>query len=172
MKRLFVKLGILLALFGCSASLTVSASDDVNPGTAAQQLEVAKAADGFLTQLDAGAFEATWTQRSPHLDQKTTRATWVGALRVFRAGVGEFQRRKLKGVGFTDTIEGVPPGDYVAVGFDTDFSVLAVEEKVVMHKVGGQWKVLGYFLTKRITIGATNGDDSIWRPLAQRDRRG
>ena len=154
MKNLVALFGFLALLVGCSASFEGDGEKAVNAGSKEQQLEVAKAADGFLVQLDAGDVDATWAQTSPHLRKMTSESMWTASIRTFRAGVGEFRSRTLTGVGFTDTIDGVPKGDYVAVAFQTKFTTVTVEEKVVLHKDGGRWKVLGYFLSKRFTIGA------------------
>lgn len=151
----------LLATALCCASVTGAAAESVNKGkaagtvqagTAEQQLEVAKAADGFLKQLDAGAFDLTWAQASPHLHGLTSESEWLRLLRFLRAFVGEFQGRTLTAVGFTDTVDRVPPGEYVAVQFTSEFSVLNVKEDVIMHMDGGRWKVMGYFMSKPITI--------------------
>ena len=56
-------------------------------------------------------------------------------------------------------IDGVPEGDYVAIGFNTTFENGTVQEKVVMHHDRGQWKVLGYFLTSSVEKSRPN----LWR---------
>lgn len=159
----------LLATALCGVNVTGAAAENgnkgkaegtVTTGTAEQQLEVAKAADGFLKQLDAGAFEGTWAQGSPHLRRMGSESEWLRLLRFVRAAAGEFQSRTLSRVGFTDTVENVPPGEYVAVQFTSEFSAINVKEDVVMHKEGGRWKVMGYFVSKPITIWPGVGDAS------------
>lgn len=162
----------LLATALCCTGVTGAAAESVNKGkasgtvqggTAEQQLEVAKAADGFLKQLDAGAFELTWAQASPHLHGLSSEAEWLKLLRLLRAAVGKFQGRTLTGVGFTDTVDRVPPGEYVAVQFTSEFSAVNVKEDVVMHKDSGQWKVMGYFLSKPITVWPGVESESVQR---------
>ncbi len=170
MKKLVVLFGFLALLIGCSASFEGNGEKTVSPGSKEQRMEVAKTADDFLVQLDAGAIDATWAQASPHLHKITSETMWTATLRTLRAGVGTFRSRTLKGAGFTDTIDGVPPGDYAAVAFDTEFTAFTVEEKVVLHKDDGRWKVVGYFLSKRIKIGAAAGRDASDDPAVASER--
>ncbi|MDQ3057262.1 MAG: DUF4019 domain-containing protein [Pseudomonadota bacterium] len=138
-------------LAGCNVSFNSGAekADVVEAGTADQQAVVAKAASAFLKQLDAGAAERTWGAASPYLHQLSNKTVWSVGIRTFRSSVGAFKSRKLKGVGFTHAVEGVPAGDYAAVAFDTMFGSATVEEKVVLHNDHGTWKVMGYFLSKK-----------------------
>ena len=82
------------------------------------------------------------------LRNMTTEGVWATSIRALRSTVGSYKARKLKGIGFTHTLDGVPPGDYAAIGYDSIFSNASVQEKVVVQKEGGEWKVVGYFLTK------------------------
>lgn len=49
-------------------------------------------------------------------------------------------------------IANAPPGEYVAVGFDTTFVNATVEEKVVFQKDQDQWKVVGYFISRQYKV--------------------
>ena len=135
---------------GCEVSFNSGTADKgtVEAGTAEEQTAVAKAANAFLKRLDAGKADETWSTASPLLSRSTNQVVWSVGIRTFRGSVGSFKSRGLKGIGFTHTVDGVPPGDYAGVGFDTTFSNSTVEEKVVLHKDQGEWKVMGYFLTK------------------------
>jgi hypothetical protein len=150
MKRFAILFVATALLAGCTVSLNdgTEKAGEAEAGTAEQQLVVAKAANAFLKQLDSGAIAETWGQASPHLHQLSSQTVWSAGIRTFRTSVGAFKSRKLKGVGFTHTVEGVPTGDYAAVAFDTTFDSSTVEEKVVLHKDQGKWKVMGYFLSK------------------------
>jgi hypothetical protein len=90
----------------------------------------------------------TWGQASPYLQQISSQTIWSTGIGAFRSSAGAFKSRKLKGIGFTHTLDGVPVGDYAAVAFDTTFANSTVEEKVVLQNDQGEWKVLGYFLSK------------------------
>jgi hypothetical protein len=150
MKIFAILLVAVTFLAGCNISFNSGAEKggEVEAGTADQQVMVAKAANAFLKRLDAGAAGETWDAASPYLHQLSSQTVWSVGIRTFRGSVGAFKSRKLKGVGFTHTIDGVPAGDYAAVGFDTLFGNSTVEEKVVLHNDHGTWKVMGYFLSK------------------------
>lgn len=153
--RLFAAVLVLLALTACRVNKGSSA-DAVEAGTREQQARAAMAADRFLKQLDSGDIDGTWEQASPHLHQITNRADWANAVRTMRKAMGAVRGRKVKGFGFTHAIDGIPPGDYVAVVLDTEFAAAKVEEKVVLHQDQGRWKPVGYFLSKRLTFGAAS----------------
>lgn len=152
MKFFLACLIAITPLVGCNAIAgAASGPAKVEAGTPAHQKAAVDAAVAFLKQLDSGAIDGTWGQASPYLHQLTNQTAWSVGLRTFRGGVGAFKSRKLKGIGFTHTVDGVPPGDYVAVGFDATFSNFTVEEKVVLHNAKGTWRVMGYFLSKTLS---------------------
>jgi hypothetical protein len=150
MKIIATLLTATLLLTGCNVSFNSGSQQagKSEPGTEAQQKLVANAADAFLRQLDSGDIDGTWSQSSPYLQQLSSRAVWSAGIGAFRKTVGPFKSRKLKGIGFTHEVDGVPRGNYAAVAFDTTFSGATVEEKVVLHEDKGDWKVLGYFMSK------------------------
>jgi hypothetical protein len=150
----------VLLLGGCSVSFNNGAANEATstPGTAAQQKVVTAAAVAFLKQLDAGLVENTWATASSVLRSATSQDTWVTGIGAFRSTVGAFKSRKLKGIGFTNTVSGAPAGEYAAVAFDSAFSNATVEEKVVIRKENGQWRVVGYFMSKKFSVGGQSGD--------------
>ena len=150
MKILATVLVTAALLTGCNVSFSDGSSKAAKSeaGTEAQQTAVAKAASAFLGELDSGAVQDTWGQASPYLRQISNQSAWITGIRALRGSVGAFKSRKLKGMGFTHTLDGAPTGDYAAIAFDTTFSNSTVQEKVVLQNGDGKWKVLGYFLSK------------------------
>ena len=65
------------------------------------------------------------------------------------AVTGEIKARQFREVGFLHNVEDGPKGRYAAVFFNVEFSRFKGEEKLVFYKEGMQWKLIGYFLTKR-----------------------
>ena len=150
MKFLATFLVTTALLTGCNVSFNDGSSKTAKSeaGTEAQQTAVAKAASAFLNKLDSGAAQDTWNQASPYLQKISNQTAWATGIQALRSSVGAFKSRKLKGIGFTHTIDGAPAGDYAAIAFDTTFANATVHEKVVLQNSGGAWKILGYFLSK------------------------
>jgi hypothetical protein len=152
MKIIATLLAATLLLTACNVSINTDQQQagKSEPGTEAQQKSVVSAAKAFLVQLDSGDIDGTWSKSSPYLQQLSSHAVWSTGISAFRSTVGGFKSRKLKGIGFTHEIDGVPSGDYAAVAFDSTFANATVEEKVVLHQDKGTWKVLGYFMSKSL----------------------
>ena len=50
---------------------------------------------------------------------------------------------------------GAPAGQYGIIGLETDFAnAKSVDEKYVFQRVGNEWKLAGYWLSKKFTVGA------------------
>jgi hypothetical protein len=160
MKISALTLATALLLCGCNVSFNTGAAKNATStaGTPEQQKVVVEAATAFLEQLDAGRVRETWAVASPVLRSATTQGMWVNGVGAFRSTAGTFKSRKLKGIGFTNTIEGAPPGEYAAVAFSSAFSNTSVEEKVVIRKESDQWRVVGYFMSKTVSIGGQSGN--------------
>ncbi len=137
-------------LTGCNVSFNDGSSKAAKSeaGTEAQQTAVAKVAGAFLSKLDSGDVQETWSQASPYLQKISNQTAWATGIETLRSSVGAFKSRKLKGIGFTHTIDGAPAGDYAAIAFDTTFANSSAEEKVVLQNSRGEWKILGYFVSK------------------------
>lgn len=48
----------------------------------------------------------------------------------------------------------VPPGEYVLVQFKQSAGKVTITEKVVMQREQANWKLIGYFINKRVQYGA------------------
>ncbi|SFR95058.1 Protein of unknown function [Dyella sp. OK004] len=148
----------ILFLAGCGACSAPQSSgqpsatqDEVSAGTEAQEQEAAAAAKAFFNELDADHMEETWANAGPALKATSTSLTWAATLQALRSASGKAITRKVKGYGFTHHLANAPPGEYVAIGFDTKFTNATAVEKVIFQKDQGQWKVVGYFLSKSFT---------------------
>jgi hypothetical protein len=150
--RLALFIMILACLQACSLppsnEQSASAQDDTSAGTGDQERVAYAAAKVFFSEVDAGRFEETWANAGPALKAASNSEVWAATLRLARSALGEARDRKIMGFGFTAHLANVPPGEYVAVGFETTFVNATVEEKVVFQKDQGQWKVIGYFISK------------------------
>lgn len=146
----------LACCVACSAPQSsdppAAAQDEVDAGTGAQEREAAAAAKMFFNEMDADHMEETWVDAGPVLKASTNEQMWVATLRACRSAVGQAVHRKIKGFGFTHHLAHAPPGDYVAMVFNTQFADVTAEEKVVFQKDQDHWKVIGYFLSKTIKV--------------------
>lgn len=76
---------------------------------------------------------------------------WVNTLKLSRKAFDVASERTSSGSGFSTQIDqNVPVGDYVLVQFVTKSGGMTMTEKVVMQKDEGRWKIIGYFITKRV----------------------
>jgi hypothetical protein len=151
MKLLFCLLLSLVTLAACEVRFSPSEKPQVasDQGTPEDRQQALEAADTFLVQLDKGRVKETWANTSSQLKQRASETAWIASLSAMRAPFGSVVSRKLESYGFTDTVEDLPKGRYAVFQMKGDFSGTSLEEKVVLHKDGNDWRILGYFLTKR-----------------------
>ncbi|WP_233511162.1 DUF4019 domain-containing protein [Dyella psychrodurans] len=151
--RLALFVMIQACMLACSSppsnDQSASAQGNTSAGTEDQERVAYAAAKVFLSEIDAGRFEETWANAGPALKATSNAEAWTAILHVTRSALGEAKDRKIKGFGFTDHLANAPPGEYAAIGFETTFVNATVEEKVVFQKDQGQWKVVGYFISKQ-----------------------
>ncbi len=71
-------------------------------------------------------------------------------LRLMKKTLVLLPGRKPEALGFNIQVDpGSPIGEYVVLIFVGRSGSLACTEKLVMQKEQGQWKFIGYFITKR-----------------------
>lgn len=81
----------------------------------------------------------------------TSEFAWINTLKVARKTFTILPVRKLEGFGFTTQVDAnAPVGEYVMVQFVSRSGKLTATEKVVMQREQGKWKLVGYFITKRV----------------------
>ena len=110
-----------------------------------------------LRLLDSDEAGAVWDDASQTLQQSAPRAAFVARLKSMRDAVGELQERTAKGIGFVTNMPDAPPGYYAGAFFESRFARATVEEKVVFVRQDGQWRVSGYFMTKRFRLPVAPG---------------
>lgn len=157
MQRLLSLLSFLAILL-CACAVQSGAAANAAPvdgGTQEQQKEVRAAAKILVARLDAGQYAEAWAMAGPSLTAKTTQAEFVRYISTLRAPLGAAGKRTIKGFGFPTELEDAPRGQYGVIAVETDFAnAEAVEEKLVFEFVGGKWRLVGYWLSKTLTIGA------------------
>ncbi|WP_162125758.1 DUF4019 domain-containing protein [Pseudoxanthomonas wuyuanensis] len=149
---------VLVALLSaCTVQVGGSAEDEqVNTGTAVQQEEVRAAARTIAALFDEGRFAESWALAGPVLKSQTSQQEWARHVATLRKPLGAAGKRTIEGFGFPKELDGAPPGEYGLIGVRTDFTnANAVEEKFVFQRVGTEWKLIGYWLSKKVTFGVS-----------------
>ena len=159
---------ILLSALLCACTVQVGAKDQnqvANAGTEAQEKEVRAAAKSVAALLDAGRYDDIWNQAGPILVAKTSKQEFSDYVLALRRPLGVAGSRKIKGFGFPSRLEGAPPGTYGLIAVDTDFAnAKHVEEKFVFQQIDGQWKLIGYWLSKKFTFGTSGMSNNSFKP--------
>jgi hypothetical protein len=161
--RLLWQIAVLVAIAvgGCTVSVGKHPdSEPLNVGTEEQQKSVIAATRAVAKLLDASQFELVWDQSGPMLQAQASRTAFTTSIKAMRNTLGPAGRRKIKGFNFPKVIDGVQ-GDFGLIGIETDFAnAESVEEKFVFQKVGGRWRLAGYWLTKKVKFGANTSNNS------------
>ncbi len=152
MKPLAAVLLSLLLLSGCDVNNAAPKIIADDPATEQQQHQVFDATVAFLHLLDDGKADQTWSVASPLLKASTSEFVWANGIKALRLGLGAYVERKSANIGFTSQMPGGPAGNYAVVECVTTFATGPATEKVVFREEGNQWRVVGYFVNKRIIL--------------------
>lgn len=159
---------VLLAALVGACTVQVGGSDDqksINAGTEEQQKELRDATKAVANLFDEGRYSESWTLVGPVLKSQTNQETWARHIATLRSPLGQAGKRVIKGFGFSAEIDGAPPGEYGIIGVETDFAnAKGVEEKFVFERSAGEWKLVGYWLSKKFTIGARDAPNRSFKP--------
>src|SRR5690606_25081019 len=105
--------------------------------------------------FDEGRFAESWAMAGPILESQTSEQEWARHVAMLRKPLGAAGKRTIEGFGFPKELEDAPPGEYGLIGVRTDFAnAEAVQEKFVFQRVEGEWKLVGYWLSKTFKVGA------------------
>jgi hypothetical protein len=108
----------------------------------------ASAAEDWLSLVDAGNYEQSWTEADTGFRRAIDQPGWKKALDAVRAPLCKVISRKLKTVNYASALPGAPDGEYVILQFDTSFEHkrTAVENVTPTKEADGHWRVSGYFI--------------------------
>ena len=104
------------------------------------------AAEAFLSLIDAGNYQESWTEASSWLRNYVDATEWAEYAGNMRQPLGVVSDRQFNTVEFHDSLEDMPDGSYALVFFD---SVLA-DDRNASEMVGlmldddSSWRVIGY----------------------------
>jgi hypothetical protein len=162
---------LLVALVpACTVQVGNSAKDEqVDTGTEVQQEEVRAAAKAVAAMFDEGRFAESWAMAGPILESQTSEQEWTRHVAMLRRPLGAAGKRTIEGFGFPKELDDAPPGEYGLIGVRTDFAnAEAVQEKFVFQRIGGEWKLVGYWLSKTFKVGAGNRPNNSSKPTPLR----
>lgn len=126
-------------------------------GTKAQNEEAFAAAKQIIHGLDHGQYAQVWDDSGAMLKSMASKEEFVRVIGALRDHLGAPKPRGAPRIGFTNRIDvKAPVGDYCLMTVDTDFSGTVVNEKVVMQKIDGKWKLVGYFLNSNTKLSSNH----------------
>jgi hypothetical protein len=106
-----------------------------------------KAAEKWLTLIDAGEYGQSWDEAAAVFKAAVTKEQWVQAVKNVRDQTGKLNSRKLVRADYTKTLPNAPEGEYVLMQYEASFEKgSAVEAITPMREKDGSWKVSGYFV--------------------------
>ena len=107
-----------------------------------------EAANNWLAVVDSGQYARSWDQASALFKKQVTAEQWEQAARAAREPLGKLVSRKPASAQFSKTLPGAPDGEYVVVGYASEYEGKkeAVETVVMMKEKDGSWKPAGYFI--------------------------
>lgn len=138
------------------AAITLAASTLAQPKSAVQTsyYQLAEAEHAVYTTLrlmDSGNHRELWKRAGNKARGGLTESAWIETVTAMRKTFGSYRDRKAERSGFSDQMDGGEKGLVYGVIFQTQFSSMAAEEKVIMTFEAGEWKLAGYFLKTSAT---------------------
>lgn len=129
-------------------ALSLSAVIRANEQDSSQAL-ARKAAEEWLALLDAGKYGESWDAADPGFKQTVTREAWEDQLKS-RAALGKLVSRKLAKSDLLTNPSFGPPGEYVAIRYESSFENLKSAVELVIPKLNkdGKWRVSNYLIRK------------------------
>ncbi len=127
-------------------ALPAQAQQDA-PTDTAQAIEAAQqAADQWLAHVDAGDAAQSYETAAAVLKDQITEEQWRGSLNAVEMQTGELVDRALITPRYTTTLPNAPPGEYVILEYDAQYTNLAALEVVVLKKENDDWRSAGYLV--------------------------
>ena len=148
-KSVVYGLGVVLL---CSALAACGPSEEEQ--TYAEEAEAA--ASEWLALVDAGAYEASYSEAASFFQAQLTAEQWARMAEQGRdqLNLKAFDSRTLIAARYTDSppdktqmseLPGQTPTEYVAVQYRADYGKTVIETVTLMQD-GGEWRVVGYYI--------------------------
>jgi len=113
-----------------------------------KETEALKAAQRFLSLVDAGEYGKSYSETSSLFQRQVTRQEWVSKISHVRPLFGAVISRQKKKANYLTSAPGAPDGEYVLIIFQTSFKNKdkAFEFVTTNLDTDGKWRVSGYFI--------------------------
>lgn len=149
-KLLILLLGVWL--IGCDVNFSTEPTKSIGLENANQDdiTNALTASNRFLKKLDAGKFKSSWDNLSLIIKNDISESKWNTTINTIRRTTGSLVRRLEPKAGFTETLPDTQPGKYFIFDYPSEFKNIEAKERIVVGYEGGNWKIVGYFLTKSI----------------------
>lgn len=142
----------MIALIAATAMLAFTpateemAQEEAAEISAADTRSVA-AAEDWLALADAGEWEQSWQMASTMFQGEVTAEQWAEAAVSVRDPLGELVSREVATIQRTNSLPGLPAGEYEVLQFATVYeNAPGALETVIMVEEDAALKVIGYFI--------------------------
>lgn len=128
----------------CTFPLSTFAQKDNNQ----KEIKALNAANKFLSLVDTGQYEKSYSETSSLFHAQITKQGWVSKISRARPIFGSVINRKMKKAEYLTSTPGAPDGEYFLVIFQTSFQnkAKAFEFVTTNKDIDGNWRVCGYFI--------------------------
>lgn len=107
----------------------------------------ADAAKHWVALVDKADWSASWERAASIFKAQVTAEQWAAVGEPIRKPLGAVISRELQRATATNSLPGVPAGDYIVLEFKSRFAGREeVVETVALAREGDAWKVAGYFM--------------------------
>lgn len=105
-----------------------------------------EAAEAWLAHLDAEEYQATWREAAATFQEAISEAAWAQQAASLRQQTGGVASREFLRAQSQTNPPGAPPGEYVAIQYDSEFNTAGRATEVVLltAEEGRGWRVIGY----------------------------
>jgi len=111
------------------------------------QDEAVAASKTWLAVIDAKDYPKSWKTAAELFQSGVSEARWDGMVQGIRDKLGPLKSRGFQEAELTDTLPGMPKGDYAIVRFQTAFANEGdTIESITLVAEHGKWKVGGYYI--------------------------
>jgi hypothetical protein len=109
--------------------------------------DVAEISLKWLTFIDAGHYDDSWSHGSTLLRAQQMPDKWQARMKRLHDAYGDVSMRSVTGVSFSKSLPGFPDGSYATVRFQSSFfKQRNASETVALRFEDGQWRAVSYTL--------------------------
>ena len=130
-------------LAGCNVAI---AAEDLDTEVALDTTPAMEEARAWLVTMDQGRYGDAWESASESFRNSIERVKWEVSAQDGRNATGFLIARKLRSATYTRQVPGAPPGEYVAIVYDSRFErrPIAIELLTAERTADGRWRIAGY----------------------------